>query len=147
MEREIDEIMDRFGEPAPAESALGRARRLVHDWTARLRRTAASRLPHPSRRQITLASLVLVVLVAGGLFFGLAYPSLSDSGSGAASADVEDSGEGGGEIGEAAHGEDSSNEGSDDEALGEDGRNSVEDGDHVSDDHEEGDGDRGERRH
>jgi len=142
MEREIDEIMGRLGEPAPGEHPLGRVRRLIGDWTAGLRRTVVSRLPHVSPRQITLASLVLAVLVAGGLFFGLAYPSLTSSESGDGQIVHESAGD---QIGEGADVGDAWHDGSDDEALGDDGKESVEEADHVSDSHEEGDGDREER--
>ena len=144
MERDIDEIMGRLGEPAPGEGARRRMPRLIGGWTAGLRRTVTSRWPHFSRRQTTLASLVLVALVAGGLFVGLVYPSLTsgESGDGQTVGESADD-----QIGEAAHVDDEWPDGSDDEALGTEGSESREEADHASDDHEEGDGDRGERHH
>ena len=71
IEREIEEILNRLDESGLEEDVPDPARGLSH----------VSRLTHIPRRRIMLASLVLAVLVAAGLLFGLAYPSLSSSGS------------------------------------------------------------------
>jgi hypothetical protein len=138
IEREIEEIMNRLGEPAPGEGARDRVRRLVCDWTASLRRTIVSRLPHISPRQIKLASLGLVLLVAAALFFGLVYPSLGNplNGAGSATEDIprETAGD---EIGQAAHVDDARHEGSADEALDTDSRESPQGVDRLPETHGE----------
>jgi hypothetical protein len=143
IEREIEEIMKRLGEPAPREGTRERVRRLVRDWTGGLRRTIALRVPHLSARWIKLASLVLVVLVAAGLFFGLVYPGSALTGGG--SADEETTQESiADQAGEGAGVDDAWQDGSDDEAPGTEGSESREEADHAPDGHEEGDDERGD---
>jgi hypothetical protein len=127
IEREIEEILNRLDEPGPEEDMPDRARGLSHV------------IP---RRRIVLASLVLVVLVAAGLFFGLAYPSLSSSGS----ADEEILHESAADqIGEGAHVDEASPESSVDEGTDSDERESEHGVDRPSEDHAEHDRDGGEQ--
>jgi hypothetical protein len=132
IEREIEEILSRLDEPEPEEDTPDRARGLSH----------VSRLTHIPRRQIMLASLVLAVLVAAGLFFGLAYPSLSSSGS----ADEEILHESAGDqIGEGIHVDEASPESSVDEGTDTDERESERGVGRPSEDHEEHGRDGGEQ--
>ena len=143
MEREIDEIMDRLGEPAPREGARERVGRHVRDWAGGLRRTVASRLPRISPRQIKIASLALVVLVGAGLFLGLVYPGPLLAGGGSGDGEVQH----GSVVDEASEGagvDDGWQDGSDNEAPGTEGSERREEADHGLDDHEEGDDERGD---
>jgi hypothetical protein len=146
IERDIEEIMNRLGEPAPREGARERVRRLVRGWTASLRRMPVSRAARISPRHIKLAALALVVLVGAGLFLGLVYPGplLTSGGSGDGEITQESIAD---ETGGGADVDDTRQDGSDDEALGTEGSESREEADHVSDGHEESDGDSGQSHH
>lgn len=132
IEREIQEILNRLDESSPREDTRHRPQGLSDNSTANARRGISQRLLHVSRRRAVLSSLVLGVLVAAGLFFGLVYPSLDGSGSAA----EESSGEGvGADIGGGAHVDEAWPEGSSDEGADtEEGEHGV---DRPSEDHEE----------
>jgi hypothetical protein len=146
IERDIEEIMNRLGEPAPREGAHERVDRLVRGWSGGLRRALASRVPRISARQIKLASLALVVLVAAGLFLGLVYPGPLLAGGGSGDGEVQH-GSVGDQIGGAAGVGDARQDSSVAEALGTDSAEGREEADHEPDEHEEGDRGRGEDHH
>ena len=128
IEREIEEILNRLDESGPGQDMPDRTPGLSHD----------SRLAHISRRQIMLASLVLAVLVAAGLFFGLVYPSLGRSSTSAGSAGGEILHESvGDQIGEGVHVDEAWPEGSVDEGADTDGGKSEHGADRPSEDHGE----------
>ena len=128
IEREIEEILNRLDESGPGQDMPDRTPGLSHD----------SRLAHISRRQIMLASLVLAVLVAAGLFFGLVYPSLGRSSTSAGSAGGEILHESvGDQTGEEAHADDASPEGSVDEGPSTDAGESEHGVDRPTEDHGE----------
>jgi hypothetical protein len=146
MERDIEEIMNRLSEPTPREGTGERVRRLAGGWTSGLRRTLASHVPRVSARQVKLASLGLVVVVAAGLFFGLVYPGTSLIGGGSADDDIVheslgDQTDGGAGVGDARQ------DGSEGEALGTESDESREESDHEPDEHEEEDRGHGEDHH
>lgn len=144
IEREIEEILNRLEEPVPEEDVPDRVRGLSLDWAANLHRSIVSRLAGISLRRIMLASFVLVVLVAVGLFFGLVYPSLGGSGTSAASAGGEILREGADDhIGDAVHVDDAHHEGSDEGAEHTDDRESHEGVDHSPEHLEEHEGHEG----
>jgi len=142
IEREVEEILNRLDEPGSGEDMPHRARGFFRNGTANLHRAIASRLAHIPRRQIMLASLVLVVLVAAGLFFGLIYPSLSSSGSGGGEVSRESADD---QIGEGAHVDEARPEGSVDEGSSTDGGESEHGVGRPTEDH--GDHDRGGGEH
>lgn len=135
IEREIEEILNRLDESALGEHTPNRVEGLSRDWTGNLHRATASCLAHISWRQIMFASLILVVLVAAGLFFGLVYPSLSSSGPAAGEALHESVGD---QIGEGVHVDEAWPEGSVVEGTDWDGEKSEHGVDRPSEDHGEG---------
>jgi hypothetical protein len=145
IERDIEEIMKRLGEPAPRDGASERVRRLVHGWTG-IRRTAAARWARISPRQIKLASLALVVLVGAGLFFGLIYPGPALTGGGSGGDEITQ-GSAGDEIGGGTGVDDAWQDSSADEALGTDSAESQDEADHEPDEHGESDRASGEDHH
>jgi len=125
VEREIEEILNRLDEPGTEEDVPDRARGL----------SRVSRLANIPRRRIVFASMVLAVLVAAGLFFGLAYPSLSSSGSADGETRHESVGD---QIGAGTHVDDAWAEGSSHAGEGEHA------GDRSAEGHEEHDREGGE---
>lgn len=142
IEREVEEILNRLDRSGEGQDVLDGARGFFRNRTANLRRAIASRLAHIPRRQIMLASLVLVVLVAAGLFFGLTYPSLSSSGSGGGEVSRESAGD---QIGERAHVDEARPEGSVDEGTDTEGQESEHEVDRSTEEHGEHDRDGGEQ--
>lgn len=143
IEREIEEILNRIEGSAPEGDVPDGQRGLSLEWVANLHRGVVSRLAGVSRRRIMLGSLVLAVLVAAGLFFGLVYPSLGGSGTSAGSGGGEIQQESVGDrIGEADHADDTWPEDSVEGVPDSDERESEHEheGDHAPELEEEHDG-------